>query len=208
MSNRFFQSVIIQMKDATDRVIGVMDSDGVITASSELSLIGTQLENAGAIIEEAAEPIVSYKGKTFKSLSGWNTNFDYAVFVDGEDENAREVPGHHQFVHLPQPAVQSLVLSPAVPDRRKLRLHCGRVRNALAEPVRLRRTAAFDPRGVEKRLLPGTRGAGKFHRGLQLERGENHRSSRDRPRRRHAPHQAARFSDPRIGGCEGRNLLV
>ncbi len=89
MSNRFFQSVIIQMKDATDRVIGVMDSDGVITASSELSLIGTQLENAGAIIEEAAEPIVSYKGKTFKSLSGWNTNFDYAVFVDGEDENAR-----------------------------------------------------------------------------------------------------------------------
>ncbi len=89
MSNRFFQSVIIQMKDATDRVIGVIDSDGIITASSELSLIGTHSDNAGAIIEEASEPIVTYRGKTYKSLSGWNTNFDYAVFVDGEDETAR-----------------------------------------------------------------------------------------------------------------------
>ena len=30
MSSRVFQSVIVQMKDATDRMIGVIDSDGNI----------------------------------------------------------------------------------------------------------------------------------------------------------------------------------
>ena len=40
MSNRLFQSVIHQMKDAVDRVIGVVDENGVIIACSELVKIG------------------------------------------------------------------------------------------------------------------------------------------------------------------------
>ena len=40
MSNRLFQSVIHQMKDAIDRVIGVIDENGVIIACSELVKIG------------------------------------------------------------------------------------------------------------------------------------------------------------------------
>ena len=32
MSSRIFQSVIVQMKDATDRTIGVIDADGNVMA--------------------------------------------------------------------------------------------------------------------------------------------------------------------------------
>ena len=32
MSSRIFQSIIIQMKDATDRCIGVVDDQGVVVA--------------------------------------------------------------------------------------------------------------------------------------------------------------------------------
>ena len=40
MSNRLFQGVIHQMKDAIDRVIGVIDENGVVIACSELVKIG------------------------------------------------------------------------------------------------------------------------------------------------------------------------
>ena len=40
MSSRLFQGVIHQMKDAVDRVIGVIDDNGQIIACSELVKIG------------------------------------------------------------------------------------------------------------------------------------------------------------------------
>lgn len=43
MSSRIFQSVIIQMKEATDRCIGVIDDQGFVVACSELSMIGSAL---------------------------------------------------------------------------------------------------------------------------------------------------------------------
>lgn len=39
MSSRVFQSVIVQMKEATDRCIGVVDEQGFVIACSELSMI-------------------------------------------------------------------------------------------------------------------------------------------------------------------------
>ena len=45
MSSRVFQSVIIQMKDATDRCIGVVDDQGFVIACSELSMIGSRLDD-------------------------------------------------------------------------------------------------------------------------------------------------------------------
>ena len=41
MSNRLFQGVVHQMRDAIDRVIGVIDENASIIACSELSKIGT-----------------------------------------------------------------------------------------------------------------------------------------------------------------------
>lgn len=88
MSGRIFQSVIVQMKDATDRVVGVIDSDGNIVACNELSMVGSKLARAAAAIADSNESILVSDGRTFKVLGGVSAGFDYAVFVDGEDENA------------------------------------------------------------------------------------------------------------------------
>lgn len=89
MSGRIFQSVIVQMKEATNRVIGVIDFDGGVVACSELSLVGTKLGQLSAMLGENTEQVLVTAGKTIKLLSGWNNSFDYAVFVDGEDNEAR-----------------------------------------------------------------------------------------------------------------------
>ena len=44
MSNRLFQGVVHQMKDAIDRTIGVMDENYTIIACSELLRIGESQE--------------------------------------------------------------------------------------------------------------------------------------------------------------------
>ena len=40
MSNRLFQGVIYQMKDAFERVIGVVDDNGAVIACSDLNKMG------------------------------------------------------------------------------------------------------------------------------------------------------------------------
>ena len=57
MSSRIFQSVIIQMKDATDRVIGVADNQGFVVASSDLSMIGSFLDDMQNLNADAPDQI-------------------------------------------------------------------------------------------------------------------------------------------------------
>ena len=45
MSSRIFQNVIIQLKDAVDRTIGVVDEQGFVVACSELAMIGSRLDD-------------------------------------------------------------------------------------------------------------------------------------------------------------------
>ena len=45
MSSRIFQNVIIQMRDALDRPVGVIDDQGFVVASSELAIIGSRLDD-------------------------------------------------------------------------------------------------------------------------------------------------------------------
>jgi len=90
VSSRIFQSVILQMKDATTRLIGVIDSDGTVIAGSDLSLIGSNIESTPLVYDEYGDKTVRSKGKTFKAL-GNGASDDYAVFAEGEDEVARTV---------------------------------------------------------------------------------------------------------------------
>ena len=46
MSNRLFQGVIHQMKDAIDRTVGVVDETGTIISCSELGRIGEVKESS------------------------------------------------------------------------------------------------------------------------------------------------------------------
>ena len=91
MSSRIFQSVIIQMKEATDRAIGVVDLEGVIVACSDLHLIGSKIDNVDSLSDEIGEQVVLVGGKTVKFLSGAGGRHDCAVFVDGTDEIAKSL---------------------------------------------------------------------------------------------------------------------
>ena len=89
MSNRLFQSVIHQMKDAIDRVIGVIDENGVIIACSELVKIG---EIKQGVRDELAytSDVVTSSGYTYRPVSG-GTKAEYVVFVEGEDKMAEKM---------------------------------------------------------------------------------------------------------------------
>ena len=80
MSNRLFQGVIHQMKDAVDRTFGVIDENFTIIACSELGRIG---ETVAAFSAPANETVVS-GGYTYKSI-GATQGADYIVFVEGDD---------------------------------------------------------------------------------------------------------------------------
>ncbi len=91
MSSRMFQSVIMQMKDASDRTMGVIDGEGNVIAATEPSGLGDKWEDAVHRLNAANELVTVTDGKTFKALQSWSARFDYAVYVDGEDELAKSL---------------------------------------------------------------------------------------------------------------------
>ena len=68
MSNRLFQGVIHQMKDAIDRVIGVIDENGVIIACSELVRVGEIKQGIRDELSYSSELIVS-DGFTYRPIN-------------------------------------------------------------------------------------------------------------------------------------------
>lgn len=80
MSGRVFQNIVLQFKDAVDTEIGVIDAEGTVIACTELSEIGSHWSELVSSINDAEESVVPLAGKTFKTLSGWNGHFDFAVF--------------------------------------------------------------------------------------------------------------------------------
>ena len=91
MSSRIFQNVIIQMKDAVDRTIGVVDEQGYVVASSELALIGARLDDFHIYELDGLEHTVAMGSRTYGPLSTGTTRFDYAAFVEGTDQTAKTV---------------------------------------------------------------------------------------------------------------------
>lgn len=88
MSNRLFQGIIHQMKDAVDRVIGVIDENGVIISCSDLSRIGETRQGIRDELAYTTDAITS-GGFTYK-LIGTTPKADYIVFVEGEDKSAEK----------------------------------------------------------------------------------------------------------------------
>ncbi len=89
MSNRLFQSVIHQMKDAVDCPIGVIDETGVIIACSELVKIG---EVRQSIRDEMAytTDVLVLGGCTYRPLTN-GAKREYIIFVEGDDAEADRV---------------------------------------------------------------------------------------------------------------------
>nr|WP_326186340.1 helix-turn-helix domain-containing protein [uncultured Oscillibacter sp.] len=86
MSGRIFQNVVLQLKENTDRTVGVIDGEGIVIACSELSMIGQRWAEYVPAVNNASGGMVSSDGKTFKALNGWGNQFDYAVFTFGDNE--------------------------------------------------------------------------------------------------------------------------
>ena len=85
MSNRIFQGLVHQMRDAVGRTLGVIDETGTIIACSELSKIGEVISTAADVF--ADNEIHYINGNTFCNF-GSHIQTEYAVFVEGVDELA------------------------------------------------------------------------------------------------------------------------
>ena len=86
MSGRIFQNVVLQIKDATDRVVGVIDAEGTVISCSDLGLIGRKWPEYAEYVNRAEGAVTAVDGRTFHALGGWGAHFDYAVFTMGDDE--------------------------------------------------------------------------------------------------------------------------
>ncbi len=89
MSNSIFQSVIIQLKDVSDRVFGVIDSEGCVVSCTDVTLLGERWNDAALKVGNSSDNVVTFGQKTFKAIVGNSNFFEYAVFCTGDDEVAR-----------------------------------------------------------------------------------------------------------------------
>jgi carbohydrate diacid regulator len=81
------------MKETTTRPLGVVDNEGNVIASSDLTLMGAHIVDPANIIPIPGEKAMVCNGKTFKPVNGFDQNVDYAVFVDGVDDIAASFCG-------------------------------------------------------------------------------------------------------------------
>ena len=88
MSGRIFQNIVLQFKETTDTVIGVIDSEGTVIACTDLPEIGQRWPHLVQPINEAEGACTALEGKTFKALEGWGGQFDFAAFTRGEKADA------------------------------------------------------------------------------------------------------------------------
>ncbi len=86
MSGRMFQNVVLQLKENTDRTIGVIDGEGSVVACSDLPLIGERWEAVVPLLNASCGDLLCTDGKAFKTLGGWGGQFDYAAFTFGDND--------------------------------------------------------------------------------------------------------------------------
>lgn len=89
MSNSVFQSVIVQLREISDRTFGVIDTEGCVVSCTDMSLLGERWTEAALKVGNASENVVVFAQKAFKAIVGNSNYFEYAVFCTGDDEQAR-----------------------------------------------------------------------------------------------------------------------
>ncbi|MGM9589092.1 MAG: PucR family transcriptional regulator [Faecousia sp.] len=89
MSNSVFQSVIVQLKEVSDRTFGVIDTEGCVVSCTDVSLLGERWTDAALKVGNASEGVVTFGQKCFKAIVGNSNYYEYAVFCTGDDESAR-----------------------------------------------------------------------------------------------------------------------
>ena len=89
MSNSVFQSVILQLKDISERTFGVIDTDGCVISCTDGLLLGERWTDAALKISGVGDNVVSFGHRTYKPILSSTGYCEYAVFCSGDDEVAR-----------------------------------------------------------------------------------------------------------------------
>ena len=97
MSNSVFQGVIVQLKEIPGRAFGVVDTEGCVISCTDVALLGERWPDAALKAASAADGMVTFGQKTFKSILSSTGYMEYAVFCTGDDEAAR---GCCQMAHI------------------------------------------------------------------------------------------------------------
>lgn len=88
MSSRIFQSVVLQLGEASQITLGVIDAEGNVISSSDTALIGEKWSDAATAVAAMPDNPICAGAYTFFALKGWNPTFGYAVFTEGTDMRA------------------------------------------------------------------------------------------------------------------------
>lgn len=91
MSSKLFQSVVQQMKECTDRIIGVLDETATVVACSELSMVGQSYGNSLSDLMGMSD-VNTVDGYTYRVI-GSRIKMDNVVFVKGTDVIAENLAG-------------------------------------------------------------------------------------------------------------------
>ena len=86
MSNRLFQTMLHQMKDAVGRTIGVIDENGIVIACSELSKIGESKQRIKEELSYSADSVI-YEGYTYRFVNVAGKS-ECICFVEGGDSHS------------------------------------------------------------------------------------------------------------------------
>ncbi len=89
MSNSVFQGVIVQLKNAVNRTIGVIDTEGCVISCTDMTLLGERWPDAALRVAGAADSVVTFGHRSFRAIVSNSNLFEYAVFCVGDDEQAQ-----------------------------------------------------------------------------------------------------------------------
>ena len=89
MSNSVFQSVIVQLREISDRTFGVIDTEGAVVSCTDMAVLGERWPDAALKVSNTADSVVTFGQKCFKAIVGNSNFFEYAVFCSGDDETAK-----------------------------------------------------------------------------------------------------------------------
>ena len=90
LSIRTFQNIIFQMKEATGRALGVIDTDGTVVACGDMMSIGVIHDLSLVDRETFGDMPVCLLGRTYAKLAKRDDD-EYFVFSQGDDEIAKTV---------------------------------------------------------------------------------------------------------------------
>jgi len=92
MSSRLFQGLVLQLKDAIGRTVGVIENDGSVIACSDLPKMGEVMEEAAFELENGKTAFHDSK-YSYRVLSMHGMKLESAVFIEGTDEYADTLAG-------------------------------------------------------------------------------------------------------------------